>query len=646
MNARRTSDANSVASSLKFQKRVEYGDNFAGPCRSIHHDLERSPMEDGDRADLLNGLAAFYDAAASILSDINSPDQFNPVSILGNIRQLRLGWDSYKVDLLQALKSPYRTNYIDYCHKEILKLSISILNLLYHPPVTPRYVDLVPKLSQEIASSFASIMGFFKDLFMELLQNESLPTSLIEKARTPLRILRSELPKKYRVFFLVEGKDKPTDAMKKMVEYIDRVLKKTQHLATRQDGVPAAPQSVNRIDAALASLEKFVSQTTESDEFDSESKIREKLQDMFDTTSITGKSVARFSALSESMSGVTGVTSFLDGASNLPCFRDKQRLQAPWFKEPLFGAMDEARARLLEYAAMEAARYAGTAPVEQKLSRAIDAYGERDVLVQQIARLKDRTAATLKRHESRVARLERLKETLKKAKTQNPAEVVKRQRQDLEIERRELNEADGEQKATGSALLDVELQILQKVYEDHENLMKKIAEDKAEIKRLKLVIEKQEEEYEEKQQLYDDLARKVDAITQKVEKQKERIKKRHGKIAWLKNEIERLKWENDNMTANEERQRQRILGKIETVNQELDQLVMTEHKELHTLEELKRRHENLLNETIPNLQYQIEKRGDELRYQTQQAMMQKPVTTQLMMEAMVVRLRNQLAQEE
>ena len=634
-----------------YRRRVQFGDSFASPCRAIHRDIERSPMEEGDRSDLLNGLGAFYDAASSILSDINGQAKYDTGTVLANIRQLRIGWDAYKVDLLQALKSPYRTNYIDYCHKEILKLTISILNLLYHPPVTPQYVDLVPKLSQELATSFSEVMRVFKDLFVELLHNEKLPLELIEGARTPLRVLRSELPKKYRVFFLVEGKDKPTDAMKKMVEYIDRVLKTTQHLATRPDGVASVPDAVRKIDSALTSVEKFVLANSESETFEDESQILENLKTMFDATSTTGKSIARFSALSDSMSGVTGITSFLDGASNLSCFRDKQRLQAPWFKEPMFSAMDEARGRLIEYAAMEAARYADTLPIEQKLSRAVDAYGERDVLVQQIARLKERRAVTVKRHSDLVAKLERLNNLVKSGKSRKPTlenarALIQSQREELTLEKRQLEEADSEQKRTGSASLDVELQILQKVYEDHENLLKKLAEDKLEIKRLKLVIEKQQEEIDEKQRLYDDLAQKVDEISKRVDRQKERINKRYGKIEWLKGEMDRLKWENDNMAASEERQRQRIIGKISAVNDELDRLVTTEQKEIYALEDLKRQHEMIVTEVIPDLQYQIEKRSEELRYQTAQAIKQQPEASHLMMEAMIAHLRKQLGQSQ
>lgn len=641
----------SDTSGVKGPAKPHYDDKFAAPCRAIHKDITKTPMDETDRDDLINGLEAFYEAVQYILNDINAEQEKDQNEIMINIIQLKDGWMSYKHDLLSALKSPYRTNYIDYCHRELFKLAVQILNLLYHPPVTPLYADLMPKLSESLAREYSSVMDLFKTLFLDLMANEAIKHDLIDKARMPLRILRSELPKKYKIFFLVEGKDKPTSRMNDFVKYIDRILKKTQHLATRPDTATNVPREIQQIDYALESLQKFVMDTDEDITVETESQIRGNLLHLFDTTSVTGKSIARFSSvLSEGMSFATGITSFLDGTSTIAgMIRDKARLQAEWFKPPFFSALDELKGTLMEYASMITARYSDSVPIEQmKLSRFVDAYGEKDVLVQQIKSGKSRREMTLNRHTDRCDRLEKLRKVVESIDPANTNSMYLVQQIDsacehLVIEMRELEAVNHTQKSQGSAAQDEELAIVQKVYDDHEKLLLQMSEDRAEIQRLRKRIEKQQEEIIQKQTEYDELARKMNDRTEKIEKQKERIRKRYGKIEWIRSEVNRLKWENDNMAAREEKERVKVEAKIAKVNDEIEDLRMPESNEPMILKELEHQHQDLIDKVIPNLQYQIERRGNEYQYYALQAVKMREEAELLKRKATALRLKECLA---
>ena len=86
------------------------------------------------------------------------------------------------------------------------------------------------------------------------------------------------------------------------------------------------------------------------------------------------------------------------------------------------------------------------------------------------------------------------------------------------------------------------------------------------------------------------------------------------------------------------------MTKIEATNEETDDLVKQEKREQNIRNELKEKFHDLSENVVPDLEYQIQKRSEELRYQTMMSTEQQKTTNSLMMEAMACRLKEQLAQ--
>ncbi|OHT05486.1 hypothetical protein TRFO_26755 [Tritrichomonas foetus] len=640
-----------------------FGDPFKQPCIQIDKLIDTSPMDETDRSDLKNGLISFYEAIQLLLKDLeNNKDEKECKITSVNFVELTNGWHAYKTDLVASLKSPRRTDFINYVHTELLKIGMRVDNLLDHPPITPQYRIQGPKLSEQIITQTNDILKNFRKLFDHLLTDETVDINIIDSARNPLRKFRQELLTKYQIFFLTESKDKPNEHHSQFMKYIDRILKKTQHFSvSHNDSIPAPIQSIDR---SIIHLQKIVAKgdsqwkplkldfTTESASF-----IRSALKMQFDaTSSATGLSIMRFSCrVSEALSQVTGLNNFVDAQSTVSSMRDKVRLKAPWFKEPMFSAMDGMITRNIERAAMIAARY--TEDNIEKEKDFVDSYGERDVIIQQIKNAEIRTSQTNERHLQQKQKLESLKSKINsipgpEIRFHSENDVIKLIQKlskhlsnwidDLNNEKAELLKNDANQKTLGSIQFDEEIAITQSIYEEHEKIMKQIKDYKKEIAILKLENEEIEKENYEKQGKCNDLSEKVDIIAEKVSRFKNKFIKKNKKIEWLNAEIERLKFENGNMVEIEEKNKQKYETKIEEVNEEIHKLSKQSHRLPKVLQETVREKETLENETIPDLEYQIERRAEICQYQTHQAILQKNSLNLLKLQALDKELKEHL----
>lgn len=667
--------------SLK-SKKDTIGDPFQIPCRQVDKIIDSSPMDENDRSDLKNGLMSFYEAIKLLLNDINTNSNGQITSV--NFAQLIQGWNSYKTDLINSLKSPKRTDYITYVHNELLKIGITVDRLLDHPPITPQFRVHGPKLIELLATQTTNVLTNFRKLFDELLTEDQISIESIDNSRNPLRKFRQELLKKYQIFFLTDNKDNPNDLYANFLKYFDRVLKKTQHFSvSHSDEIPIP---IQQIDKSLDKIQKVVENNDMSDEnktktplnfdftTDSASYIRNNLQQQFDaTSSATGLSIYNFNLqVSEVCSQVTGLDSFFkksniggDQRSFVTSMRDKARLNAKWYKMPLFEALDATIKKLDERAAMIAARF--TEDQIEKKGELDDVYGEKDEIEKQIANSMKRTNQTKERHSKQENKLNSLMKSidammndflpnsklthdtplnLQKLKFDFSTEksvishleklrtYIKKRKNELTQEKSELIEDDIIQKTTGSAMFDEETAITQAIIKQHEEILWLTKELKIDNLRLKAENEQIENENFVKQGQCNDISEKIDILNEKIIKLKRKFEKKNTKIEWLSAEIQRLQFENEHMNEIEQKNKERFEEKIMEVIDETKKLTKLAHRLPQILLESKNKNNEMEKVAIPELSYKLEKLAGIVRFQTRQALIDKQKTKNLQIHAL------------
>lgn len=667
-------------------KRDSFGDPFQIPCRQVDKIIDSSPMDEGDRSDLKNGLISFYEAIKLLLNDIikkaktDIDDQTSSV----NFFQLIQGWNSYKMDLINSLKSPKRTDYINYVHNELLKIGITVDRLLDHPPITPQFRVHGPKLTELMATQTTNVLTMYRKLFDHLLTEDQVKIEFIDSARNPLRKFRQELLKKYQIFFLTDNKDNPNELYSNFLKYFDRVLKKTQHFSvSHNDEVPIP---IQQIDKSLTQLQQIIengdsentnkTKTPLNLEFstDSASYIRNNLQMQFDTTSsATGLSIYNFNLqVSETYSQVTGLDSFFknnniggDQRSFVTSMRDKARLNAKWYRMPLFEALDATIKKLDERAAMIAARF--TEDQIEKKGDLSDVYGEREEIEKQIDNSLKRTDQTKKRHLKQEEKLNSLKKSIDEMmddflpnsnmKSDSPLNLqklkfdftteksvishleklrayIKKRKSELTNEKSELLKDDVFQKTTGSQMFDDEIAITQAIIKQHEKILQLTKELKIDNLRLKGENEQIENDNFVKQGQCNDISEKIDILDEKIIKFKKKFSKKNTKIEWLSAEVKRLEFENEHMSEIEQKNKEKFEMKISEVNEETKKLTKLSHRLPQILQESKNRKEEMEKIKIPDLNYKVEKLAGILRFQTKQAMVEKQKIKNLQIHAL------------
>lgn len=628
---------------------------FLISLKAIKNGIRQSPIEENDRADLIKGVQMFFDAEQQLLTnykDIRAgrTNDLTEDDLGLSFLELRRGWDAYKIDLTNTVKSPYRTEYINYCHAELLKIGTIINELVTKPPVTPHFIEHGLELIESILKDIIYVLKSFKQFFIFLLDIKNFNIDMVDKTRNPLRIFRSNLTNKYAPFFLVEGKDKPTETMNQLLKYIDRILKKTQHIATKPNDTGIFEESINEIDAQMDKLQKKMN-TDNISLSGSASILSSRLDSISEFTSVVAPS--EFDGVS---SYATGMTSFYENASTVSGMRDRKRLLAPWFQKPLFKVMDEMITRMTEHASITAARNNNKQIYTDAVKHFIeDAYGERDVLNQQIENAKFRISKTEKRHNHLSNRYQILLENMKKIDpvpeigngtkeiTQSMSgflDLLVEWVKDAENEKKYFAEADVSQKSSGSAAFDVELKIYQDILDEHERAMEILAKLKKDIKKTRMKIDKVQEKITEQQKENFEISQVIKNLEEENEKKKARIKKRVGKIEFLKGEIFKLKAENESMTAIELDFKRQTEEKIAELDEEIRKLRKKCHKKKPHLIELKEKHNQLQNISIPDLDYSISKRSEELKFQMSVSIKQKQLNDTLMMKAMAKQLSN------
>lgn len=642
---RRSSKASSVAS-VEEPKAVFYHvDQFGAPGKTIRQEIERAIIDDSEKAKMKDDFDAFYEAAKSVLDDLNSGAVGYHDEFMGTMRDLSETWQQYREVVVSTLRCTHFTGFIDYCHNELIKIGGVIQNLLYHPPVTHGYLEFIPKLSEKLALSFSKVILGYKTLFVELLQATSADIKVIDEARTPLRILRGELSDKYQCFFFVDNQNTPTPVMVKLVSYIDRILKKTQHLVTRPDGTDKVEIAATQIDEALIRLQKHVEADMEGASIgETDSVIMGSLSRFLETESVTGRSVARFSeACSDTRSVATRLTVFLDGQSMRSKTRDQERVRAPWFKEPFFSAMDEVRGRLIEYATMQAARYSSEIDMEQQKLRGEDVYGEMDVLKEQIKNTREKIEVSEQRVASTRRRLNALEEEINgivPAET-TESDLIARLHAGIEAvadEEKELQVIDEEQRVRGNAALEHELDILSKLIGKGERVSKHVSSLVKEIATVKRSIRENERDIEEQGIVQDQLALAVADMMDESSWRRARLKKRAARIEWVRHRVDRLTWKNDHMAENEERHKNRILVAINDICKKTEMAEKAKQEEDDMLKQLLKQCDELEKKVIPQLEHDISRRATELKFHRDMGAKQKDQTTSLMRQAMWSRL--------
>jgi hypothetical protein len=472
-------------------------------------------------------------------------------------------------------------------------------------------------------------MDCYRALFESLLTAEAVDITLIEKARLPLRIIRSELSKKYKVFFLAEGRDKPTEVMETLQKYIDRILKKTEHLSTRQETSSVLISPLRKIDSALEQLGRRMNGDADA-----------SFQSALSEISLSASFIGRISDATSSQ--------FLDSASTMSSISRAPKMQVPWFNAPLFADYNFDRNRLHEYSTMIEARYREALKIdESKGGGIVDAYGEKDVLTQQIATDKERVRSTEARLTGRSTALTELKAFVASLETdgfdtRDGAQLFARLLADLDKENNELLEAERLQKQEGSRLISEELDRLQNLQEKHERLLRQIAADRLRLRGVDAEEAAMIKQNRDLQADTDTLAGQIEELVGAIAERKERIVRNNRKIEKVNMEIEKFKWEVENMAASEERHRQKIELKIADVEDETAELDRVRIQAAAELEELKRRQHELEEEIIPELEYQIDKWSSELGFQVQQSARWKDTVDTLIVGAMSSHLRASL----
>lgn len=665
-------------------KRNSFGDPFQMPCRQVDKIIDSSPMEETDRSELKNGLLSFYEALKLLLNDIeNAKTQTEDQESTVNFIQLMQGWNAYKTDLINSLKSPKRTDYINFVHNELLKIAVSVDRLLDHPPITPEFRVHGPKLTELLSTQTTNILKMFRKLFDHLLADDQIKIEIIDAARNPLRKLRQELKTKYKFFFL-EDKDKPNELYSIFLKYFDRVLKKTQHFSvSHSDEIPIP---IQQIDKSLTQLQQLIANPGLQDgndpkapfnlDFtnDSASYIRNNLQMQFDaTSSATGLSIYNFNLhVSDGYSQVTGLENFLknnvsyagdDQRSIVTSMRDKARLTAKWYKMPLFETLDLTIKKLDERAAMIAARF--TEDNIDKQSDFDDLYGEKEELEKQIEnalKWTDQSKERLSKQKQKLSSLQRsidemLKDFFPNLKTssntplnnfkidfsnendviyqfQKLKSYISKRMNELTVEKEELIEADIIQKTTGSSMFDDEIAITQSIIKQHELMLQQIKELRIENLRIKAENEEIEKENFEKQGQCNDISEKIDILDAKITKLKTKFLKRNKKIEWLSGEVKRLKFENEHMNEIEQKNKEKFEAKIAEINEETKKLTKLSYRLPQVLQDSINKNTEMENAVIPDLSYKIEKLAGILKYQTRQAMIIKQKTKNLQIHAL------------
>jgi archaellum component FlaC len=633
--SRRSRDAVSVSDleTGNGPPKVLYPDEFSSLCDVLRGAIERAMSDPEQRTAFLDTLSSFYVLIQQLIREINSKSSSQNLDSL--FQEICKQWQPFRLDISSSLINPYRISFINYCHTELCKIADGILHLLYHPPVTPQYADQMPKLSYSIAVQFIEIMDRYRQLFESLLGHDAIDHSLIDEARTPLRIIRSELTKKYKVFFLVDSKDKATEVLERIQRYIDRILKKTEHLSTAHESSTGLILPLKRIDAALDRIGKRIGRESE-------------ISSVYTAFSEVASSYSHFARLSDAMSSATGLTHYLDSASTISALSRNSRVRSPWFSPPFFKDYCHIRNRLHEYSAILEARYRDTLDIaEAKDGGIIDAYGERDVLEQQIATDEERVQAASERVNTRKIQLEALTKTLNRierssSKIQNSRSLFDEILGGLDTEKEQLTLADTHQKSLGSRVVDEELARLQKILEDHEKLLKEMAQDRATLRELEGTETAKQQQIGDLQADTDKLAHQIEDLLGVIEGRKGHIMRNNRKIEQVNMEIEKLKWEVENIAASEERHRQKIELKIADVEDETAELEAIRAKSAAELDALKERHRALEEDIIPELQYQIEKRSVEHRFQVIQSARWKDSMETLVLGAIASQLDDAL----
>lgn len=665
-------------------KRNSFGDPFKIPCHQVDKIIDSSPMEETDRSELKNGLLSFYEALKLLLNDIeNAKTQTEDQESTVNFIQLMQGWNAYKTDLVNSLKSPKRTDYINFVHNELLKIAVSVDRLLDHPPITPEFRVHGPKLTELLSTQTTNILKMFRKLFDHLLADDQVKIEIIDAARNPLRKLRQELKTKYKFFFL-EDKDKPNELYSIFLKYFDRVLKKTQHFSvSHSDEIPIP---IQQIDKSLTQLQQLIANPGLQDENDpkalfnldftndSASYIRNNLQMQFDaTSSATGLSIYNFNLhVSDGYSQVTGLENFLknnvsyagdDQRSIVTSMRDKARLTAKWYKMPLFETLDLTIKKLDERAAMIAARF--TEDNIDKQSDFDDLYGEKEELEKQIEnalKWTDQSKERLSKQKQKLSSLQRsidemMKDFFPNLKTssntplnnlkidfsnendaiyqfQKLKSYISKRMNELTFEKEELIEADVIQKTTGSSMFDDEIAITQSIIKQHELMLQQIKELRIENLRIKAENEEIEKENFEKQGQCNDISEKIDILDVKITKLKTKFLKRNKKIEWLSGEVKRLKFENEHMNEIEQKNKEKFEAKIAEINEETKKLTKLSYRLPQVLQDSINKNAEMENVVIPDLSYKIEKLAGILKYQKRQAMIIKQKTKNLQIHAL------------
>jgi hypothetical protein len=487
---------------------------------------------------------------------------------------------------------------VDYSHHELVKLGLRTLEILLRPPVTRQYGHQMPRLSADLARHYLRITCAYEALYQHLLESEEFDPALVAHAAEILNTLRAELTDHYKEFFLPTARDTPSQDLREFDKYICRILKVTNHLGKSHPDHAPLLTAIRAIDDATG-----VNSSTQA--------VLLAFAERYCIVGL-GKKVSQ---------------KFINSLITRGGAKYRSRFVIPWYRPPLFLAYDILVTELREYMEMVHARYeTGLEVTDGKAPRRADAYGEVDVLKQQIAGARSRLAAATARQEARVAGVNALADFTKSLRQESdPANAFRQARDFVDRERMELEAVIRAQETEKQLTIEAERTITKEIMDEIARVELEIEELVQRILTLQATCEIRRVEIDEKTRESAAVAARCRALREKATAKQARMEKAQRECESLKEETDQLNLKIQGMAAEEAKVRMRMEMEIAIQEEQIAELEETEKRERAVLDELVARQGELEEVIVPELEYQVSKRADEIRFQIEFARRQKEV---------------------
>jgi DNA repair exonuclease SbcCD ATPase subunit len=420
--------------------------------------------------------------------------------------------------------------------------------------------------------------------------------ALINESGELLKKLREEMTEHYKEFFLPTAKDEPSRDLQEFDKYICRVLKVTNHLVKSDPDYAPLLTALREIDVKLGT------------------------RDAHENTVLAFAERYCVVGLGKKVS-----QKFVDSLLTSGGMRYRSRFVIPWYKAPVFLAYDILVKEIREYSEMVHARYELEMDInEEKAQRRPDAYGEKDVLEQQIAGAKARLAAAQHWQASRVESIRKLTDFIQNAaKQKDTLELFKSAKQFALEEKRELELTAIEHENEKQLAVEAERELTRQICANIARLEQEVEGLVQQILELQATCTLRRKEVEKKAGECNEVARRVEALEAKVAAKQAQIDENQKECERVKQETDRLNLNIQGMAAAEARVRMRIQMEIAAVEEQIEEFDAVQKREEQTLEGLRRRKKELEVAVLPDLEYEIEKGAEELEFQRTFAWKQK-----------------------